>query len=231
MCKKLCSSWCDALRSVMNGRKVLGLGRSATALYVTPYTLHSHCSKHTSSTYRLARKMCNPEVQKAQAQNGSQSGTDCLTAVSEADTSRQVTLPDSQAFKQKGNDLLKDNKPKSALQAYASALKAAADEHVDDEEKAVLLSNRSYAYLKCNLFVKARSSLLHIALYHDHFSFHSTNSHAIRMRSGRCPLNLFVFVQAEGDARLATKLAPTWPKPLHRLAQALQVLCLDLQHS
>ncbi len=38
-------------------------------------------------------------------------------------------------------------------------------------------------------------------------------------------------VQAEGDARSATKLAPTWPKPLHRLVQALQVMRLGLQHS
>ncbi|CAK0782952.1 hypothetical protein CVIRNUC_006147 [Coccomyxa viridis] len=29
-------------------------------------------------------------------------------------------------------------------------------------------------------------------------------------------------MQAEADARQAIKLAPTWPKPLHRLAQALQ---------
>ena len=36
-----------------------------------------------------------------------------------------------------------------------------------------------------------------------------------------------LFGQAEGDARLAAKMAPTWSKPLHRLALALQVPCLN----
>ena len=36
--------------------------------------------------------------------------------------------------------------------------------------------------------------------------------------------------QAEADARVATKMAPGWPKPLHRLAQALQVTLTPLMH-
>ncbi len=82
-----------------------------------------------------------------------------------------TTPPDSQAFKQKGNDLLKENKPKAAVQAYASALKAAAVEHVDDQEKAVLLSNRSYAYLRSNLFVKVSNLHLTRAI-HDRWLGH-----------------------------------------------------------
>lgn len=42
---------------------------------------------------------------------------------------------------------------------------------------------------------------------------------------------LLSFVQAEGDARLAHKLASTWPKPLHRLAQALQVACFTVWYT
>ena len=133
----------------------MGLGRSATALCVTPYILRCKLLERTSTRHQTCSKMCNSEVQKALPQNGSQSGAS-PTAKSEPDTSGQVTLPDSQAFKQKGNDLLKENKPKAAVQAYASALKAAAVEHVDDQERAVLLSNRSYAYLKSSLFVKVR---------------------------------------------------------------------------
>ena len=38
------------------------------------------------------------------------------------------------------------------------------------------------------------------------------------------------FKQAEADARVATKMAPGWPKPLHRLAQALQVTLAPLMH-
>ena len=36
-------------------------------------------------------------------------------------------------------------------------------------------------------------------------------------------LDIMGNMQAEADARQANKLAPAWPKPLHRLAQALQV--------
>lgn len=110
--------------------------------------------------------MCNLEAQKALPQIGSQSSTG-PTAAGETDISGQVTVPDSHAFKQKGNDLLKKNKPKSAIKAYASALEAADVEHIDDQEKAVLLSNRSYAYIKCSLFVKVVTMILQSALSFD----------------------------------------------------------------
>ena len=91
-------------------------------------------------------------------QNGEQSGAKS-TAISTAEPSELATVSDSCAFKQQGNNLIKENKPKSAVKAYASALKAAAVEHVDDQEKAVLLSNRSYAYVRCSLFIKVRNTL------------------------------------------------------------------------
>jgi hypothetical protein len=58
------------------------------------------------------------------------------------------------ALKQKGNQLLKENKPKAALKAYNSALEAAAEGHMDGQQLAVLHSNRASAYIRCAQYVK-----------------------------------------------------------------------------
>ena len=58
------------------------------------------------------------------------------------------------ALKQKGNQLLKENKPKSALKAYDNALEAAAEGHLDGQQLAVLYSNRAFAYIRCGQYVK-----------------------------------------------------------------------------
>ena len=108
--------------------------------------------------------MCNATLKKILPQNGSQSDENSL-----AENPEQVVVPDSHTFKQKGNDLLKENKPKAALKAYASALNAAAVEHVDDHEKAVLLSNRAYAHIKCNMFIKVWTSLSPVAASGDNY--------------------------------------------------------------
>ena len=130
---------------------------------VTPKVYVAISSYVPDRANNFARKMCNPEAQKALPQIGSQSGAG-PTAAGEADISGQVTVSDSHAFKQKGNDLIKENKLKAAIKAYKSALKAADVEHVDDQEKAVLLSNRSYAYIKCSLFVKVATKISEFAL-------------------------------------------------------------------
>jgi hypothetical protein len=58
------------------------------------------------------------------------------------------------ALKQKGNQLLKENKPKAALKAYNSALEAAAEGHLDGQQLAVLHSNRAFTYIRCGQYVK-----------------------------------------------------------------------------
>ena len=58
------------------------------------------------------------------------------------------------ALKQKGNQLLKENRPKAALKAYESALEAAAEGHLDGQQLAVLYSNRAFAYIRCGQYVK-----------------------------------------------------------------------------
>jgi len=102
---------------------------------------------------QTAERMCNPELQRPLQRKGSLCDHD-VNAVDKSETSDQPAIPNSQVFKQKGNEHLKESKPKAAVTAYSSALEAAALEQLDDHEKAVLLSNRSFAYIKCNLFVK-----------------------------------------------------------------------------
>ena len=58
------------------------------------------------------------------------------------------------ALKQKGNQMLKENKPKAALKAYESALEAAAEGHLDGQQLAILSSNRAFAYIRCGQYFK-----------------------------------------------------------------------------
>ena len=57
-------------------------------------------------------------------------------------------------LKETGNCLLKEGKPKAAVNAYTGALQSAVLEQLDDQQKAVLLSNRSLAYVKAHLNAK-----------------------------------------------------------------------------
>ena len=129
-------------------------------------------------------------------------------------------------LKERGNCLLNEGKPKAAVKAYTDALQNAALDQLDDQQKAVLLSNRSAAYVKAHLNAKVYANCCVIVFQHsciprckDLKWYH--NKLIERLHIGL--LNSVGNMQAEADARQAIKLAPTWPKPLHRLAQALQV--------
>ena len=70
-------------------------------------------------------------------------------------------------FKEKGNCLLKEGKPKAAVKAYTSALQNAALQQLDDQQKAVLLSNRSIAYITAHLNAKVHIHYRLMVLQHD----------------------------------------------------------------
>ena len=69
-------------------------------------------------------------------------------------------------LKEKGNCLLREGKPKAAVKAYTSALQNAALEQLDDQQKAVLLSNRSIAYITAHLNAKVHIHYRLIVLQH-----------------------------------------------------------------
>lgn len=88
------------------------------------------------------------------------------TAVNGTETSVHCQVINStcvSALKQKGNELLKESKPKAAIKTYTSALEAAAVEHTDDQERAVLLSNRAFAHITCRQYIQVGlSSVRHV---------------------------------------------------------------------
>ena len=69
-------------------------------------------------------------------------------------------------LKERGNCLLNEGKPKAAAKAYTGALQSAAREQLDDQQKAVLLSNRSLAYLRAHLNAKVYPNCCLMVLQH-----------------------------------------------------------------
>ena len=71
-------------------------------------------------------------------------------------------------FKERGNLLLKEGKPKAAVKAYTSAMQSAALEQLDDQQKAVLLSNRSAAFIRAHLNAKVYIDCRVMVLQHGY---------------------------------------------------------------
>ena len=152
--------------------------------------------------------------ERESTQTDSASATDCPAIAASSSSSIATSVSE---MKETGNRLLKEGKPKAAVKAYTGALQNAALEQLDDHEKAVLRSNRSLAYVRAHLNAKV-SSYWHPSLQIPRL-FHVPRNGQYRSHM----LGKVENLQAEADARQAAELSPSWPKPLHRLAQALQV--------
>ena len=93
----------------------------------------------------------------------STSATDC--PANAGSTSSSIASSVSE-LKERGNCMLKEGKPKAAVKAYTGALQNAALEQLDDHGKAVLLSNRSLAYVRAHLNAKVASDCRLLAFRH-----------------------------------------------------------------
>ena len=92
---------------------------------------------------------------KESTQPASTSATDNSANAASSSPSSATSVSE---MKERGNCLLKEGKFKGAVKAYTSALQSAALEQLDDQQKAVLLSNRSLAYVKTHLNAKVYSN-------------------------------------------------------------------------
>ena len=95
----------------------------------------------------------SPQERKS-TQADSSSATDCPATSASSSSSIATSVSE---LKETGNRLLKEGKPKAAVKAYSGALQDAAIEQLNDHEKAVLLSNRSLAYVRAHLSAKVSS--------------------------------------------------------------------------
>ena len=94
--------------------------------------------------------------------NGCPQEKECTQAVSTSAADESANAAGSSSpigtsvsdLKERGNCLLGEGKPKAAIKAYTSALQNAALEQLDDQQKAVLLSNRAIAYISAHLNAK-----------------------------------------------------------------------------
>lgn len=115
-----------------------------------------------------------------------------------------------QTFKRTANNFLHKGNFEQAIQYYTATIDACTQEGLEDSQLAVLHSNRALAHTRNGSYAQASYTPAFIDA--DAFNPRDPPSHTIFAFTGK---------QAVEDAQKARKLNPAWPKPMHRLAQAL----------